>query len=506
MRAALYTRVSTAKQAEKWSLPAQRKVLAAHAKRQGWEAILYDEGGVSGETIAGRPVFRQLLADVAAGQVDVVLVVETERLCRATDLTDWARMSTIFRDAGVLVATPERTFDLSKAEDDFEADLRGILSKREKRKLRERSARGRREAQDAGKWLGGQVPWGYRFIPGKGIEPDPELVPVVRKIFRSNKGLERLEQEFAEQGIKLHRSTIHNIRRSPFYAGLTRDSNGRLIAGRWAAIVSQEAWEQTQIAATARRAPHKAHYLLTSILRCDACGGAGEAKNVGGSNGHGERVVMYQCRSSRRHGYECPSPGSITAWVIDAFTIDAVAKHLSSRRHFETYYRAYVRELSGEGASQDRVALEAQAKELEAGLERLIDAVQTGTLSMTAVRKRVDRIERELLVVRSQLRDAARRARVQEPEPIEVLWALAQTFPEASTDQRREIIRTFTSRVAVDFGARRLTVDWRYAIGAGVTYEIPNLYALHKRYGSFKAGREWITEHALDFRCPGHCE
>ncbi len=121
--------------------PSQRKLLTDLAAKRGWDAILYDEGGVSAETIGSRPVMKRLLDDVADGRIDLVAVVEMERLCRASDLRDWATISTTFR----------------------EPDLRGILSKREKQKLLEHTHRGLEQARDAGRFIGGQPMLGYRY-------------------------------------------------------------------------------------------------------------------------------------------------------------------------------------------------------------------------------------------------------------------------------------------------------------------------------------------------------
>ena len=68
MKVGIYVRVSSQHQAEKWSLPAQRDALAKHAEAKGWTWELYDEGGVSAESITARPVFQKLLLD-ALGQL-----------------------------------------------------------------------------------------------------------------------------------------------------------------------------------------------------------------------------------------------------------------------------------------------------------------------------------------------------------------------------------------------------------------------------------------------------
>src|SRR5205809_8126820 len=98
--AGLYLRVSTQDQAEKFSLPAQRRILPEHAARQGWRYEGYEDAGVSGETLAARPAMLRLLADVTRGRLQAALVAELERFSRPQDLFDGRVIRETFREAG----------------------------------------------------------------------------------------------------------------------------------------------------------------------------------------------------------------------------------------------------------------------------------------------------------------------------------------------------------------------------------------------------------------------
>src|SRR4029450_8443018 len=89
MRCAIYTRKSSEEGLEQAfnSLDAQREACAAFIlsqKHEGWVVLpaLYDDGGFSGGTM-DRPALQQLLADIRAGQVDVVVVYKIDRLTRS---------------------------------------------------------------------------------------------------------------------------------------------------------------------------------------------------------------------------------------------------------------------------------------------------------------------------------------------------------------------------------------------------------------------------------------
>src|SRR5437764_1880102 len=84
VRCAIYTRKSTEEGLEQAfnSLDAQREACAAYILSQaheGWELVneQYDDGDWSGGNIA-RPALQQLLADVTAGKVDVIVVYKVD--------------------------------------------------------------------------------------------------------------------------------------------------------------------------------------------------------------------------------------------------------------------------------------------------------------------------------------------------------------------------------------------------------------------------------------------
>ena len=93
---AIYTRKSSEEGLEQAfnSLDAQREACAAFVmsqKHEGWTVLpaRYDDGGFSGGTME-RPALKRLMADIEAGQIDVVVVYKVDRLTRA--LSDFAKL------------------------------------------------------------------------------------------------------------------------------------------------------------------------------------------------------------------------------------------------------------------------------------------------------------------------------------------------------------------------------------------------------------------------------
>jgi site-specific DNA recombinase len=106
LRCAVYTRKSSEHGLEQAfnSLHAQREAAEAH---EGWKLIRthYDDGGLSGGTLE-RPALQQLLADIQARKIDVVVVYKVDRLTRS--LADFAKLVELFEAHGRL-ARPDQS-------------------------------------------------------------------------------------------------------------------------------------------------------------------------------------------------------------------------------------------------------------------------------------------------------------------------------------------------------------------------------------------------------------
>nr|WP_179587113.1 recombinase family protein [Edaphobacter lichenicola] len=89
IRCAIYTRKSSEEGLEQSfnSLHAQREACEAYVlsqRHEGWQLLStqYDDGGFSGGNTE-RPGLKKLIADIAAGKIDTVVVYKVDRLTRA---------------------------------------------------------------------------------------------------------------------------------------------------------------------------------------------------------------------------------------------------------------------------------------------------------------------------------------------------------------------------------------------------------------------------------------
>ena len=114
-RCAIYTRKSTDEglDQEYNSLEAQRDAglaFVASQRHEGWVAVGdgYDDGGYSGGNL-DRPGLKRLMADIEAGEVDIVVVYKIDRLTRA--LSDFAKLVDVFDRNGVSFVSVTQQFN-----------------------------------------------------------------------------------------------------------------------------------------------------------------------------------------------------------------------------------------------------------------------------------------------------------------------------------------------------------------------------------------------------------
>lgn len=449
MNCAIYIRVSTEKQQEKYSLSVQRQILTDYAKSREWAFIVYDEGSGSGETLENRPQMVSLLQDAKAGKFDVCLVVELERLSRDEDLFDWLTIKKTFRDSKIKMATPNQFYDLEDDEDDFLSDLFGALAKREKKKLLKRTKRGALEAVKQGTYIGSHFRIGHRYDKDlKTLVIVPEEADVVRLIFKlsneDNMGLVKITEylnskriptalEFAEKKgvfkaaagkLKIGQWTngvVWRILTNPIYYGdyrfnrveqrLKRNVRKRpeseWVRMKVEPIITYDDFQKAQANLKNRskwsNRNTKNDYLLSGLVHCGECesrmqGATFKAYEKRDETGkiiskRWKTDVYYICYG-RRHK-SCAMPYA-DAQKIDKAVWLVVKKFIEQpQRVFDETIRISQKELQGQ-----KQTIPGKLKELEKGFDklnkaqdRLLDAYSMGDIDRADLKKQMPKLK-----------------------------------------------------------------------------------------------------------------
>ncbi|MEV0624231.1 recombinase family protein, partial [Nonomuraea sp. NPDC050404] len=233
--AAIYARVSSAKQKKDQTIGSQVAALREHAARLGVElpeAWIFTDEGHSGATLV-RPALERLRDLVAGTGVDVVLVYAPDRLARK--FAYQALLIEEFARAGTQVAFVNGPRGDSP-EDQLLVQFQGMFAEYEKAQLMERYRRGKTYRAKSGSVnvLAG-APFGYRYIrktpeSGARYEIVEHEAAVVVELFRrytdEAASIGDLTRWLAACGVltrtgktRWDRGTVWGMLRNPAYAG-----------------------------------------------------------------------------------------------------------------------------------------------------------------------------------------------------------------------------------------------------------------------------------------------
>jgi site-specific DNA recombinase len=186
IRCAVYTRKSSEEGLEQEfnSLQAQREACEAFIKSQrheGWVCLPdgYDDGGLSGATME-RPALQQLLAEIQAGRVDIVVVYKVDRLTRS--LADFAKIVEIFDTKGASFVSVTQQFNTTTSMGRLTLNVLLSFAQFEREVTGERIRDKIAASKKKGMWMGGVPPLGYQARDRTLVVVDSEA-KIVRHIF-----------------------------------------------------------------------------------------------------------------------------------------------------------------------------------------------------------------------------------------------------------------------------------------------------------------------------------
>ena len=262
IRCAIYTRKSSDEGLEQAfnSLDAQREACAAFIqsqKHEGWTVLptLYDDGGFSGGTLE-RPALKRLLADIEAGQIDVIVVYKVDRLTRA--LSDFAKLVEIFERRGVSFVSITQQFSTTTSMSRLTLNVLLSFAQFEREVIGERVRDKIAASKKKGMWMGGMPPLGYDVKDRKLVVNDDEARTVVDiyQRYLALKSVRMLQNEIRSKrrtrpdgteygGQSLSRGALYLMLQNRLYRGeITHKGNS--YSGEHPAIIEQPVWDEVQ--------------------------------------------------------------------------------------------------------------------------------------------------------------------------------------------------------------------------------------------------------------------
>src|SRR6201981_34280 len=191
-RCAIYTRKSTEHNLDLTftSLDAQREACEAYIKSQaheGWTLVRdrFDDGGLSGASL-DRPALQNLLDQVRARRIDIIVVYKVDRLTRS--LADFAKLVELFDEHEVSFVSVTQSFNTTSSMGRLTLNVLLSFAQFEREVIGERVRDKIAASKRKGIWVGGPVPLGYRCIDKK-LVVVPEEAEAGRTIFTQYLGL-----------------------------------------------------------------------------------------------------------------------------------------------------------------------------------------------------------------------------------------------------------------------------------------------------------------------------
>lgn len=446
MRVALYARVSTEDQVEKYGLPLQRAAFAEYVARHalddaGPEHHYVDEG-YSGTTLE-RPELDRLLADLArlkgpSRPFDAVVVYDEDRLSRSVVGYSIALDALERRGVGLLTIH-ERPDTENSPERTLQRQIKASFAEYQRTQFLERGRQGRLARARAGKYVGPRPPYGYTYVKATGmLVVNTDEAAVVRDIFEAmgkrggtigsiaadltRRGIRSPNADRSDLGVNgWAESSIGRILRQTAYLGEWNYNRRRTVEptqhrderqyrnrrktavtarpeSEWIAvpvpsIIERPLWDAAQAQMDWNRRKHernvKRFYLLRTMVRHD-CGSP-----LGGNPSHDVRY--YRCPACRV---------GIKADTLEDAVWSEIARLLRDPGTVEEGLRA--RQGQGTVEAQAVAARLDRARramaENRADEDRLMDAALARTFSLEAIESRVAKVraERERLSVEIQ--------------------------------------------------------------------------------------------------------
>ncbi|HEX2015334.1 MAG TPA: recombinase family protein [Solirubrobacteraceae bacterium] len=399
-----------------------------------------------------RPIFGEIMARVAAGESDGIVVAKLDRFARSLV----GALATVreLEECGAVLVSVQDNIDLSTPTGRAFMRILLVFAELERERISENWANATASAISRGVHIANRAPFGFDRV-------DRRLVPnadadAVREVFRRRSQgaglaeLARLLDQLAPrpQGGVWTRPMVRRMIGMRVYRGEAH-WGGLSNLEAHEAIVTLQQWQRAQAARAATPKQGKEPNLLGGIIRCAGCRYLMSPSNVG-NGGSGAKITTYRCRARHAAGI-CPEPATITRARADRYVEEAFLAGIAGDRvtsvAAERADVAAATEALAELESELAVfAADARARSA-LGDRRYHDALTTRVAGVQSAQREVDRLLAEA--------------------PSAGQPGLIEQWSDFSTDERRRVLTNALDAVVIRRGPAtvalgdRIKILWR---------------------------------------------
>jgi site-specific DNA recombinase len=398
-RVAIYIRVSTEEQVERFGIDLQRaaiEALIASKKSTDQPYIyagddhVYIDDGISGTIpLEERPAFSRLIEDITLapeGQkpFDAVAVYKIDRFARMLKILLSA--TDFFEQNDLQFMSVTESIDTSTAFGRAMLSIIGVIAELERETIKDRTGAGRVQAVKKGVHMGTGAPFGYAKDDSKRLVLLDEEVRTIQLIFdlyvQQKKSVYEIADYLSENryltpeassvrfekhkkkarsksSYNWHPENIRRILSNELYTGRAyygKTKNGKKVPkNEWLMVqvplvindvTFQRALEISESSKHGNKPARSNHvYLLTGLLRCDHCKGEHSLKHYVGTpqtvKSTGKKVYYYICKG-KTHLYKGGKCNTlpIGADAIEDYIVNLCKKILSNPLHTYKYQQS----------------------------------------------------------------------------------------------------------------------------------------------------------------------
>ncbi len=376
-RCAVYCRVSSDERLDQEfnSIDAQKEAGQAYVvsqRAEGWIPVAddYDDPGFSGGNTE-RPALKRLLADIARGLIDIVVVYKIDRLTRS--LADFSKMVEVFERHGVSFVSVTQQFNTTTSMGRLMLNVLLSFAQFEREVTGERIRDKIAAAKRKGMWMGGVPPLGYDVEKRMLIVNEAEAA-VVRRVFEemltigsptkiaaalTAEGITTkawtTQEGQTRSGTRIDKKYIHKLLRHRIYLG-ELSHKGSWYPGAHPAIIDPGLWGRVhEVLAKdshARSVETKIRSRTDALLRGLLYAPSGERMYPTYSRKNGRKYHYYVSKSESRFGAPGKNYERLPAPEIEGAVVAQIRTVLTSPESVASV----VRHIQRNGAQVDEVA------------------------------------------------------------------------------------------------------------------------------------------------------
>jgi site-specific DNA recombinase len=516
MKAGIYVRVSTTQQIDRDSLRTQEERLRQYCKAQDFEIYRdkpYKDEGISAKDTK-RPAFEELMNDIEAGRIQVVIVTRLDRITRS--LKDLIDLMELFQKHDVKLVSLTESIDTTGPMGRFVINLLGSIAQLEREIDSERVSADMHHRASAGKWTGGVVPLGYvtkgklvrkflekglkddealteanKIAPEKGrlylVKKDAELVRKIYELYLECRSLRRVTHELNKREIKTPEglawaaTSIRRILTNPTYAGRvwygkrkTELATGKLknvkpelwkiVKGEQEGIIPEETFERVQqLLRQKYMKPSKAKksYLLAGLARCGSCKG-GMFGYLYFKKKYDKKYFYYRCQNSIQKGRSVCKGLVVPGKVLEEQVVDTLLKlsqnekFLHDKEMMLKAARQQAKPVKSE-VDEEKKRLVQEEKKLVEVRNTLLEKLENKVIDDVVFVERFDENKKQLDAVRNRIAELASKGREINMQEIalqasfEELCGLPNIWSKLTDEERQGKLRKIINQIIVDY-------------------------------------------------------